>query len=274
MRFGFRFLLQLEFNCLTLNSLNLKTRYSGRPHTSQPQMITDFLPASDFFAQADWNSKIYLLLRHAERNHITPQDKDFGAHVGLTERGRRQAVSLGRVFPAFGDAVYFSSPVGRCVETAQCIAEGRKLAGYVDGAAVSATSIGVASKGSAATVTPLDCLGDFFVRDVPAYEQTLREGFYEGICKWLESGEHDAFYPLHERAEQMREMMLEKASSRFNVFVTHDAWIVPCLSHFCGFKFEPKCWMNFLTGLAFEVPEKGNVKVAPVTAMETGWLHF
>ena len=226
-------------------------------------MTNDFLPASEFFAQTDWNSKIYLLLRHAERNHITPQDKDFGAHVGLTDRGRRQVISLGRVFPAFGDVVYFSSPVGRCVETAQCIAEGRKLAGYVDGAAVSATK-----------VTPLDCLGDFFVRDVPAYERTLREGFYEGICKWLDSGEHDAFWPFHERAEQMREMMFEKAQSRFNIFVTHDAWIVPCLSHFCSFKFEPKCWMNFLTGLAFEVPEKGNVKVTPVTAMETGWLHF
>ena len=235
-------------------------------------MTTDFLPASDFFAQVDWNSRIYLLLRHAERNHITPEDKDFGAHVGLTERGRRQAVSLGRVIPAVGDAVYFSSPVGRCIETAECIAEGRKLAGYVDlgtpnGATSSATANG-------AKVVPLDALGDFFVRNVPAYEQTLREGFYEGICKWLELGEHDAFYPLHERAEQMREMMLEKASSRFNVFVTHDAWIVPCLSHFCGFKFEPKCWMNFLTGLAFEVPEKGDFKITPLTALETGWLHF
>ena len=243
-------------------------------------MTTDFLPTSDFFAQIDWNSKVYLLLRHAERNHITPQDKDFGAHVGLTERGRRQAVSLGRIFPAFGDAVYFSSPVGRCIETAECIAEGRKLAGYVDlgtanGATGSATANGVTLNGAtAAKITPLDCLGDFFVRDVPAYEQTLREGFYEGICKWLELGEHDAFWPLHERAEQMREMMFEKANSRFNVFVTHDAWIVPCLSHFCGLKFNPKCWMNFLTGLAFEVPEKGEVKVTPVTAMETGWLHF
>ena len=222
-------------------------------------MKMDFLPASVFFAQVDWNSRIYLLLRHAERNHITPQDKDFGAHVGLTERGRRQAVSLGRMFPAVGNAVYFSSPVGRCIETAQCIAEGRKLAGYV---------------GGTVTVTPLGPLGDFFVQNVPAYEQTLREGFYEGICKWLESGEHDAFYPLHERAEQMREMMFEKAQSRFNVFVTHDAWIVPCLSHFCGFKFTPKCWMNFLTGLAFEVPQKGDVKVTPITAMESGWLRF
>ena len=234
-------------------------------------MTNDFVQFSDFFAQVDWNSRIYLLLRHAERNHITPEDKDFGAHVGLTERGRRQAVTLGKMIPAFGDAVYFSSPVGRCVETAQCIGEGRKLAGYRN-FAIPGMASGIAADG--VNVTPLDALGDFFVRDVPAYEQTLREGFYEGICKWLDSGEHDAFWPLHERAEQMREMMFEKAQSRFNIFVTHDAWIVPCLSHFCNLKFEPKCWMNFLTGLAFEVPEKGNVKVTPVTAMETGWLHF
>ena len=225
-------------------------------------MTNDFIQLSDFFAQADWNSKIYLLLRHAERNHITPDDKDFGAHVGLTDRGRSQAVALGRMIPAIGDAVYFSSPVGRCVETAKCIHEGRKLAGFG------------ACAGASVNVTPLNELGDFFVRDVPAYEQTLREGFYEGICKWLESGEHGAFWPLHERAEQMRKMMFEKAQSRFNIFVTHDAWIVPCLSHFCSFKFEPKCWMNFLTGLAFERPEKGNVKVTPITAMETGWLYF
>jgi len=234
-------------------------------------MTNDFVQFSDFFAQVDWNSRIYLLLRHAERNHITPEDKDFGAHVGLTERGRRQAVTLGKMIPAFGDAVYFSSPVGRCIETAQCIGEGRKLAGFGN-FAIPGMASGIAADG--VNVTPLDTLGDFFVRDVPAYEQTLREGFYEGICKWLEAGVHDAFCPLHERAEQMREMMFEKASSQYNIFVTHDAWIVPCLSHFCNMKFTPKCWMNFLTGLAFEVPEKGDVKVTPVTGMETGWLHF
>ncbi|MBR6453988.1 MAG: phosphoglycerate mutase family protein [Fibrobacter sp.] len=234
-------------------------------------MTNDFVQLSDFFAQVDWNSRIYLLLRHAERNHITPGDKDFGAHVGLTERGRRQAVTLGRMIPAFGDAVYFSSPVGRCVETAQCIGEGRKLAGYRN-FAIPGMASGAAADG--VNVTPLDALGDFFVQNRDAYEQTLREGFYEGICKWLETGVHDAFCPLHERAEQMREMMFEKASSQYNIFVTHDAWIVPCLSHFCHMKFTPKCWMNFLTGLAFEVPEKGDVKVSPVTGMETGWLLF
>ena len=43
---------------------------------------------------------------------------------------------------------------------------------------------------------------------------------------------------------------------------------------FINMKFTPKCWMNFLTGLAFEVLEKGDVKVTPITAMETGWLLF
>ena len=73
----------------------------------------------------------------------------------------------------FGDAVYFSSPVGRCVETAQCIGEGRKLAGFGN-FAIPGTTQGVAT-GASVNVTPLDALGDFFVRDVPAYEQTLRE---------------------------------------------------------------------------------------------------
>ena len=235
-------------------------------------MTNDFVQLSDFFAQADWNSKIYLLLRHAERNHITPADKDYGAHVGLTDRGRRQAVALGKMIPAFGDAVYFSSPVGRCVETAKCIGEGRKLAGFVDNSIVGDASDAVV--GTNTKVVPIDELGDFFVGDKAAYERALDEGFYENICKWLDDGEHAAFLPLHKRAEQMREMMFSRASSRFNIFVTHDAWIVPCLSHFCGLKFEPKCWMNFLTGLAFELPEKGDVKVTPITAMETGWLHF
>jgi len=149
-------------------------------------MTNDFVQISDFFAQADWNSKIYLLLRHAERNHITPGDKDFGAHVGLTDRGRRQAIALGKTIPAIGDALYFSSPVGRCMETAKCISEGRKLAGFGNFAIPGMASGAVA--GASVNVTPLDELGDFFVRDVPAYEQTLREGFYEGICEWLVSG--------------------------------------------------------------------------------------
>ncbi|MBR2308743.1 MAG: histidine phosphatase family protein [Fibrobacter sp.] len=71
--------------------------------------------------------RVYLLVRHAERPHITAADADYGAHVGLTAAGRERAVALGKMFPPEGDAVYYSSPVGRCMDTAKCIAEGRAL---------------------------------------------------------------------------------------------------------------------------------------------------
>ena len=55
-----------------------------------------FLSASTFFDTVADDERVYLLVRHGERGHITPNDPDYGAHVGLTERGREQAFSLGQ----------------------------------------------------------------------------------------------------------------------------------------------------------------------------------
>ena len=233
-------------------------------------MDNDFLRASEFFASLASDERVYLLVRHAERNHITPGDPDYGAHVGLTERGRKQAFSLGWVIPADGDICFFSSPVGRCVETAECIGKGR------------ASAQGVA-QAEPSQVQKLDCLAEFYVQDYTAYEQVLRAGFYEGICAWLENetlkgarGIREAFFPLASRSEEMLSMMLEKGSARFNIFATHDAWVVPCLTHFCGIRFTPQRWMNFLTGMAVVTDAKGKAvrRIVPVTALETGWLEF
>ncbi len=71
----------------------------------------------------------------------------------------------------------------------------------------------------------------------------------------------------------MTQMMLEKGNTRFNIFATHDAWVVPCLTHFCGMKFTPQRWMNFLSGMAVAVSPRGK-RIVPVTALETGWLEF
>ena len=135
----------------------------------------------------------------------------------------------------------------------------------------------------------MDCLAEFYVQDYTAYEQVLRAGFYEGICAWLENetlkgvadGSHaaaaiKAFFPLASRSEEMLSMMLEKGSARFNIFATHDAWVVPCLTHFCGMRFTPQRWMNFLTGMAVVTDAKGKAvrRIVPVTALETGWLEF
>lgn len=222
----------------------------------------DFVLGKDFFESLANDERVFLLIRHGERNHITPNDPDYGAHVGLTDKGREQAFSLGRSIPD-GGMVFFSSPVGRCMETARCIGEGHGL--------------------REVHVEPLGCLGDFFVQDQGEFEKVLRAGFYEGICAWLENetsqgarGTREAFYPLASRSEEMLSMMLEKGCARFNIFATHDAWVVPCLTHFCDMRFTPRRWMNYLTGMAVVTGPEGCAprRIVPVTGLETGWLEF
>jgi hypothetical protein len=73
----------------------------------------------------------------------------------------------------------------------------------------------------------------------------------------------------------MLSMMLEKGSARFNIFATHDAWVVPCLTHFCKMTFTPQRWMNYLTGMAVVTDAQKDVKrIVPVTGLDTGWLEF
>lgn len=222
----------------------------------------DFVQAPDFFESLKDDEHVFLLIRHGERRHITPEDPDFGAHVGLTDKGREQALSLGKSIPVEGDMCFYSSPVGRCMETARCIGEGRGLCDVF--------------------VEPLDCLGDFFVQNHDEFEKVLRAGFYEGISAWLDNeasgvprnGE-EAFCPLAERSEEMLSMMLEKGNVRFNIFATHDAWVVPCLSYFCKMRFTPQRWMNYLTGMAVVTDaQKRVLRIVPVTAIENGWLKF
>lgn len=229
--------------------------------------MNQYVSAKDFFANLSPDARVYLLIRHGERRHILPSDTDNGAHVGLTDTGRQQAYNLGTLFPAEGDAVYFSSPVGRCIETAQRIGEGRASVGGPAAVSASATPVAV-------SVQVLQSLGDFFVRNFDEYYAVLNEKFYPSICQWIADGVHPAYYPIAERAEQMRQMMFEKGTARFNIFASHDAWIVPCLAHFCKFSFTPSVWMNFLTGLAFVVESGKPEQIVPISALNDGNLVF
>lgn len=251
-----------------------------------------FVSATDFFAGLSPDERVFLLIRHSIRRHITPADTDNGAHVGLTDEGRALAINLGKLFPE-GSTVYFSSPVGRCLDTAKCIEEGRLLAGRTpatkpdvdftagsalvkptDDAGLMAVASEIAAlKTEGSAVAPVDCLGDFYVKDYDAYLGVLNEHFYQNICDWVNSDNHPAFFPLSSRAQELREFMLALGTARFNIFATHDCWVVPTLMHFCGFRFTPSHWMNFLTGIAFVEGPRGE-RIVPVTGMDTGFQDF
>lgn len=258
--------------------------------------MADFLTAPEFFASLADDERVFLLIRHSIRRNITPEDTDSGAHVGLTDRGREIAVDFGKLFPE-GSTAYFSSPVGRCMDTAKCIEEGRVLAGRtpaeppstehlagahsmltVSNASTDDDFMGVASEIAALNpanypVMPLERLGDFYVRDFDAYLGVLNEHFYKNICEWISTDNHPAFFPLSSRAEELRKFMLRLGSVRFNIFATHDCWAVPTLMHFCGLKFTPNHWMNFLTGIAFVEGPRGE-RIVPVTGMDSGYQDF
>lgn len=230
--------------------------------------MTDFVTASEFFKSVQPGDRVYFLVRHGERDHIRPDDPDHGAFVGLTDGGRKQAFNLGKAIgenaanlgEAAGDVAFFSSPVGRCMQTAEFIGRGLGM--------------------ETPSVEPLQPLADFFVEHYDAYMETHRTGFYQGICRWLDGTAADstyvdpAYFPLAKRSEEMRQMMLEKGTANINVFASHDAWIVPCLNHFCGLRFSPQRWMNFLSGIAFVVNAKDEERIVPVTGVEDGWLYF
>lgn len=220
--------------------------------------MCNFVSIEQLFSSLKSQDKLYLLLRHAERFHILPTSANNGAFVSLTESGRAQAKKVGTNIPIEKEVAYYSSPVGRCVDTAKCIALGRESVGG----------------SSAFNINEEELLAHFFVKDFSFYQSVLNETFYQNICAWIENDNHPTFYPLHSRAKELKAFMFKKAQAQYNIFISHDSWVVPMLTHFCEVKFTPSCWVNFLTGIAFVICADGYESVVPVTGMDSGFLKF
>jgi broad specificity phosphatase PhoE len=72
-------------------------------------------------------ARFALFIRHAEREHIAEAARALEAL--LTEKGKDDAVTLGRSIAPFGGVRLYHSPVERCRQTAEKIAEGVTGAG-------------------------------------------------------------------------------------------------------------------------------------------------
>lgn len=216
-----------------------------------------FIQVSELLSNVKKEDRVVFLLRHAERRHITREDPQFGALVGLTEAGKAQAFKFGASLPSTEDAAYYSSPVGRCKETAAFIAKGR-----------GDTDFDHPSK-----IEEMDALGNFFIKDFQAYEEALKTEFYQELLDYLKDGEHPAFLPLKETCEKMLETLIEKSFDKWTFFLSHDAWIIPCLAHFIQMDFSLNRWINFLSGMAIVISPSG-YKVYPVTGLPDGYIHY
>lgn len=175
---------------------------------------------------------VALILRHARREDIPPGS--FGADVHLTEQGTKSAERLGKLLSTRMPGKVVSSPISRCVETAQAISRG---AGW-------STSV--------TTDWRLGEHGPFVSEPEVAGRLFLEVGIAELVRRQL----HDPQPPpgMRDTAEGARTLLdfategLERRG-RINVYVTHDAILAALVGWLFRLPVHKEGWPDFLDGL-------------------------
>ena len=183
-------------------------------------------------ALAPHQSDAAIILRHAEREKIPAGT--FGAEVSLTAQGVSTAEKLGAVLVRRGPVSITSSPVLRCVQTAEAIRRG----------------------GGQAGATTLDWrLGDpgpFVVRAEESGKLFLRVGIMDIVRRQLSGA-----VPLPGMRETTEgiELLLGLTAhnldqqGRLSIYVTHDAILAVLAAWLYRAPIEEITWPDYLDGL-------------------------
>ena len=178
------------------------------------------------------DASVAIVMRHAEREEIPPGD--FGVDVPLTERGIAEAKRMGSLLSARGVVCVTSSPVPRCVETAEAVLRGAD------------------SAGEATLDRRLGDPGPFVVDPAVAGALFLETDILDVVRRQLSGGKPPA--GMRETSEGVN-LLLDSANdamrsgSRLNILVTHDAILAVLVSHLYGVQIDEIVWPGYLDGL-------------------------
>ena len=185
------------------------------------------------------HAKLALLIRHADREAIPAGE--FGNEILINEKGKQNAFEFGRKLKEFQVNKIFSSPIPRCIQTAEFIVEGY---------------------GAKLEIVSTKCLGDpgLHVADEKlAGEFYLQYGFDEMYQRFIRV-ETIPGIPDKEAYKQLMSDFI-KVNSKENgltIFVTHDSLIA--FYHYCLNKkvYTKENWVKYLDGLILtnELKEK------------------
>ena len=159
-------------------------------------------------------ARVILLVRHAERPQIDPDDPTFGDVLPLTEEGVRSARELGGMLAEFGTGAQFmSSPLMRTRMTAACIAEG----------------MGVGSPEIVADERLGN--GSFYYTDTTEVLDVFKpENFFGACAEYFATGRQRGFAPLAEATGEFEEWLSARLTGKLLVAVTHDLYIAAFLT--------------------------------------------
>ncbi len=178
------------------------------------------------------NEKISLLLRHADRDDI-PQGS-FGNEILLNEKGKQNAQSFGEKLAERKINRIFTSPVGRCVQTAEFMTKGYGRSIEI----IETTALGAPGL----HITDEKIAGKFFVQ----------HGFDEMYKRFLHGIEIPGVPNINELNNRITKFINENSTENgTTIFITHDMLIA-----FYHFSINQKVytkdnWINYMTGLTF-----------------------
>ena len=188
--------------------------------------------------------RIAILIRHGERESIPAGS--FGNEAMLTQNGITESIRFGEGLANFNVGCIYSSPIGRCVQTAECIKNGLKMPPHTT-EIVCDNLLG----NPGFHIADANLAGNAYLKYgcIGVYERFSRGENIEGLA---------SFGYLRSCARQWLE---EKTVERgVTLFVTHDALI----AHFALanglYPYSAENWVNFLDGTILVFSNHGEIK--------------
>lgn len=201
-------------------------------------------------------TRVALMIRHAERPKMDPNDASFGDALKLTYEGVRTAKKLGAILKEFRDDVqFYASPLTRTRMTAECIAEAMGL-GRID--------------------IPTDERlgnGSFYYEDASEVLEVFKpQNFFPASFEYFRTAHQRGFRDLYRATDDFEKWIFECFTKRLFVISTHDLYIAAFLvARKAVGEFTRETWLRFLDGGAVLVAPDGTRRYALVrTGLSTG----
>ena len=178
--------------------------------------------------------KIAILMRHAERERIP--HGEFGNDFPITKNGEKMALDFGKSISGLNVLKIISSPIPRCVQTAESIRKGM---------------------GKEIEIKTDNHLGDpgFHIYDADVIGKKYLEYGAKGVFEKFANGEkmlglNDAEYLRTTAFDWLKSQTKENG---ITIFVTHDA-LISHFAHANGIKkYSKENWVDFLDGIIVEL---------------------
>ncbi len=180
-----------------------------------------------------------LIIRHGEREQIVSGDS--GRMVDLTDNGKRISKLFGERCVLERIENIYSSPILRCIRTSECIASGANQ--------------------NDIKIQEDHLLGDpgCYVIDKVKGGQTFREwGNKKTVMTFIKEGTLPGFRSLDKGSTLLLENIINKfpdGKNKCNIFISHDAIVLPFIAHFTGYSFNKNKWLTFLDGAVIDKHE-------------------